>query len=180
MSFVEELHWFPMRITYHRELKIKSCLDNLKIENFLPMRYEMIETAKGSKRKLVPAIHNLIFVHSSQNTITSLKMGKKEFDPMRYMTKKDLNGTHEIIHVPDRQMENFIRVASTQDDTVFFLDPSDYLSKIGKKVRIVAGPFKDVEGVVKRIKKNKSIVVQIEGVAAVAIAFVPANSLIFI
>lgn len=169
-----------MRVTYHRELKIKNCLDSLEIDNFLPMRYEMVETAKGPKRKLVPAIHNLIFVHSSQNAITDLKMGRREFEPMRYMTKKDKNGAHEIIHVPDRQMDNFIKVASTQDDTVFFLDPGDYLNKIGKQVRIIAGPFKDVEGVVKRIKKNKSIVVQIEGVAAVAIAFVPANHLMLI
>lgn len=144
------------------------------------MRYEMIETTQGSKRKLVPAIHNLIFVHSSQNTITGLKMGKREFEPLRYITKKIENGSHEIIHVPDRQMENFIKVASTQDDSIFFLDPGDYINKIGKQVRIIAGPFKDVEGVVKRIKKNKSIVVQIEGVAAVAIAFVPANYLMLI
>jgi transcription antitermination factor NusG len=47
-------------------------------------------------------------------------------------------------------------------------------------VRITGGPFKDVEGVVKRIKKNKSVVVQIEGIAAVAIAFVPANYLTLI
>ena len=177
MSFSEELLWYPMRVTYHRELKIKQHLDSLEIENFLPMRYEMVETASGSKRKLVPALHNLIFVHSSQNTITDLKMGKREFEPLRYMTKQTERGTREIIHVPDRQMESFIKVASVQDDSVFYLDPSEYINKIGRRVKIVEGPFKDVEGVIKRIKKNKSVVVQIEGVAAVAIAFVPANYL---
>lgn len=169
-----------MRVTYHRELKIKQCLEGLEIENFLPMHYEMIETASGSKRKLVPAIHNLIFVHSCQKEITDLKMRKKEFEPMRYMTKRMSDGSREIIYVPDRQMESFIKVASAQDDSVFFLDPGEYISKIGKQVKITAGPFKDVEGVIKRIKKNKSVVVQIEGVAAVAIAFVPANHLMLI
>ena len=180
MSFSEEPHWFPMRVTYHREVKIKHHLDGLDIENFLPMHYEIVETVKGNRRQLVPAIHNLIFIHSSQNTITELKMVKKEFEPLRYMTKPTEQGTREIIHVPDRQMENFIKVASVQDDSIFYLDPSEYINKIGKRVRITAGPFKDVEGMIKRIKKNKSVVVQIEGVAAVAIAFVPANFLMLI
>lgn len=177
MSSPEELLWYPMRVTYHRELKIKQHLDLLEIENFLPMRYEMVETASGSKRRLVPAIHNLIFVHSSQSIITELKMSKRELEPLRYMTKQIAKGEREIIHVPDRQMESFIKVASVQDNSIFYLDPSEYINKIGRRVKIVAGPFKDVEGVIKRIKKNKSVVVQIEGVAAVAIAFVPANYL---
>lgn len=180
MAFPDEIHWFPMRVTYHRELKIKNCLDSMKIENFLPMRYEMVETGSGPKRKLVPAIHNLVFVHASQILITELKTGKRELEPMRYMTKRAENGSRVIIHVPDRQMDNFMKVASCRNDSIFFLNPSDYINKIGKHVKITAGPFKDVEGVIKRIKKNKSVVVQIEGVTAVAIAFVPANQLMLI
>ena len=57
------MHWFPMRITYHREMKIKALLDEFGIENFLPMHWEVIETKTGGrKRMLLPAIHNLIFV----------------------------------------------------------------------------------------------------------------------
>ena len=155
MPFSEEPHWFPMRVTYHRELKIKNSLDSLEVENFLPMRYEMVETPKGPKRKLVPAIHNLIFIHSSQIHITELKMGKKELEPLRYMTKTNMDGVREIIHVPDSQMESFIKVASVHDNSIFYLDSSEFINKIGKKVRIISGQFKGVDGVIKRIKKNK-------------------------
>jgi transcription antitermination factor NusG len=83
-----------------------------------------------------------------------------------------------VMTVPDREMENFIRVTSSIDDNcVFFLDNGDYLNKLGKRVRITAGRFKDVIGVVKRIKKNRHVVVQIEGIAAVAITFVPSEFL---
>ncbi len=180
MPSTEDILWFPMRVTYHRELKIKTHLDNLGIENFLPMRYEKVETNKGHKIKLVPAIHNLIFIHSSQQIITGLKMEKSEFEPLRYMIKHHNHEAFEIIHVPDKQMNDFIRVSSIHDDSVFYLNPNGFINKIGKRVRITGGPFKDVEGVVKRIKKNKSVVVQIEGIAAVAIAFVPANYLTLI
>lgn len=70
-------------------------------------------------------------------------------------------------------MDNFLRVATIQDESVMFLENNDFINKIGKKVRITAGFFKDVEGEIKRIKKNKYVVVQIKGVAAVAITYVP-------
>ena len=74
-------------------------------------------------------------------------------------------------------MENFMRVASAESDNVIFLDYKDFIGKEGKRVRINEGTFAGVEGVIKRIKKNTHVVVQIEGVAAVAIAFVPSSYL---
>ena len=35
--------WFPMRVTYQREMKVKAELDRLGIENFVPMRYKVME-----------------------------------------------------------------------------------------------------------------------------------------
>ena len=84
----EEIHWFPMRITYNREMKIKGLLDELNIENFIPLRNVYINTRNGKKKKLVPAIRNLIFVRSSQAILTGLKMNMAGFEPMRYITKK--------------------------------------------------------------------------------------------
>ena len=43
---------------------------------------------------------------------------------------------------------------------------------------MVEGDFAGVEGTIKRVKKNKCVVVQIENVAAVAIAFLPAAFLL--
>lgn len=154
---------------------LKSCLDNLGIECFVPMKYEMKEGDMASKERLVPAIHNLIFVHSTQETITGLKMGKRDFAPLRYMMQHCDNGETKIMTVPDREMDNFIKAASIQDSSLFFADDSDYFSKIGRMVRITAGQFKDVVGVVKRIKKNRCVVVRIQGIAAVVIANVPSH-----
>ena len=174
----EEIHWFPMRITYNREMKIKGLLDELNIENFLPMRSEYVNTRNGKKKRLIPAIRNLIFVRSSQEILTGLKMSMTGFEPMRYITKKSLvNGQHEIIHVPDKQMSDFIKVASSPDNQHFVLDNNDFINKVGKRVEITEGYFAGVEGVIKRIKRNKHVVVQIEGIAAVAVTFVPVNCL---
>ena len=178
--------WFPMRVTYNRELKVKEALDVLGIENFLPMHYEVVDNSQGRQLKLVPAIHNLLFIRSGFDTLTNLKHTRQEFEPLRFMTRpqtKELRTlrqqvTTEILRVPDRQMENFMRVASIEDDRVMFLDFNDFIASPGRRVKVTEGFFAGVEGTVKRIKNNRHVVVQIEGVAAVAIAYVPTRCLI--
>ena len=174
-----ERAWYPMRVTYGREVKVKEALDNLGIENFLPMHYELVDPGDGNKKRmLVPAIHNLIFIHDSREDITLLKTTRREFQPLRYITKHFAESVADnILTVPDTQMRNFMRVASVQDDSVMFLDNSDYLNRVGRRVLITEGYFAGVEGVVKRIKKNKHVVVQLEGLAAVAVTYVPASCL---
>lgn len=176
MESSEVIRWYPMRVTYHRELRIKEQLDALGVDNFVPMHYDLSDSSDGPRKTLVPAIHNLIFVHASQKALTHLKMHRKEFEPMRYMMRTSSDGHKELLYVPDRQMEDFMRVASAQDASVIFLDVRDN-SNMGRRVRITVGRFKGVEGVIKRIKKNKYFLIQIDGVAAVAITYVPADCL---
>lgn len=165
--------WFPMRVTYNREMKVKENLDRCGIECFLPMCRSIEGEGVQTHGKLIPAIHNLIFVHSSRETITGLKMHNSVFSALRYIICKH-GDRNEVLTVRDKEMDDFIRVASVNDNSVFYLDGS---SHNGQKVRITAGRFKDVVGIVKRIKRNRHVVVQIEGVAAVAITYIPAEFL---
>lgn len=92
-----------MRVTYHRELAVKTELDALGIENFVPMRYEVRQKNGERKRVLVPAIHNLIFIHSTQETLTELKNTRRELSPLRYIMRRLIGEERsEIIVVPDR------------------------------------------------------------------------------
>ena len=76
--------------------------------------------------------------------------------------------------VKDRQMENFMRVASMTDNSVMFLNDECVIGKEGKHVQIMGGVFEGVKGVIRRVKRCKRVVVELEGIASVAIAFVPA------
>jgi transcription antitermination factor NusG len=106
-----------------------------------------------------------------------MKMPRRELAPLRYIMQPMLGADkyteRPIVVVPDKQMEDFIRVASVTDDRVFYMENLDFVGKPGQRVKVVEGEFAGVEGVVKRVKKNKCVVVQIENVAAVAIAFIP-------
>ena len=173
--------WFPMRVTYQREMKVKAELDRLGIENFLPMRYKVVESQSDGdaelRRELVPAINNLIFVRSTQERVSELKQTNEVLEPLRYMMDRTASLEHAIMTVADREMENFMRVASRTDDSVMFLDEETVVGKEGKRVEIMGGVFEGVTGVIRRVKRCKRVVVEIEGVASVAIAYVPAGVL---
>lgn len=166
--------WFPMRVTYSRELKVKAELDRLGIENFLPMTYRLADAdTEHPRRELVPAINNLIFVRSSKSRISSLK-STELLQPLRYIMDRTAKEEHTIMTVPDAQMQNFMRVASRTDDSVLFLNDETVVGKEGKRVLITGGVFDGITGVIRRVKRCKRVVVELEGIASVAIAFVPA------
>ena len=176
--------WFPMRVTYQREMKVKAELDRLGIECFVPMRYKVVELPLDKlrvrnggdtelRRELVPAINNLIFVRSTQERISGLKASNEVLEPLRYMMDRTASRENAFMTVGDREMENFMRVASRTDDSVMFLDEETLVGKEGKRVEIMGGAFEGVTGVIRRVKRCKRVVVEIDGVASVAIAFVP-------
>ena len=167
--------WFPMRVTYQREMKVKAELDRLGIENFIPMTYRVVVAdTDNPRRELVPAISNLIFVRSTQERLSELKQSNEVLEPLRYMMDHTASREHAIMTVVDKEMENFIRVASRTDDSVMFLDADTVVGKEGKRVEIMGGVFEGVSGVIRRVKRCKRVVVELEGIASVAIAFVPA------
>ena len=170
--------WFPMRVTYQREMKVKAELDRLGIENFVPMRYRVVDADKDNPhRELMPAISNLIFVRSTQERVSELKQSNEVLEPLRYMMDRTASREHAIMTVGDKEMENFMRVASRTDDSVMFLNEETVVGKEGKRVEIMGGTFKGVKGVIRRVKRCKRVVVELEGIASVAIAFVPASLL---
>ena len=167
--------WFPMRVTYSREMKVKGELERLEIENFVPMTYKVADAdTDHPHRELVPAINNLIFVRSTQEVLSRLKLSNDVLEPLRYMIDLTNGDDPVIMTVSDREMENFMLVASRTDDSVMFLDENSVVGKEGKRVLITGGAFEGVTGLIRRVKRCKRVVVELEGIASVAIAFVPA------
>ena len=79
----------------------------------------------------------------------------------------------DLVVVPDKELEIFRIVTSAGSTGLQFLgeDPSVYQQ--GDKVRVTDGPFRGAEGYIKRIKKDRRLVVTISGVAAIATSFIP-------
>lgn len=161
--------WFPMRVPYSREIKLKAILDARCIESFIPMQRITTKQDGRIKHKYTPAIHNLIFINSSKSVIDQIKQEIESTTPMRFIMDKSNN---KPIIIPQKQMEDFVRVSNGYQDELIYLNDTDLSMKKGERVRINQGVFEGVEGKILRIKGNKRVVVSIEGIAAVAIMFV--------
>lgn len=157
--------WFAMRATYKREFMTQEYLQGKGIEVFLPLKKE-IKVIRGIIRKVtVPAINSLIFVKAQKEVLQQAKMG---VEYLQYLTRKD-EGRNVPIVVPERQMEQFIKVV--QDDTIdkTYFSPDEVNFSVGTKVRVHGGPFDGLEGVLVKIKgkRKKQFFVEIEGIIAV-------------
>lgn len=165
----QSLQWHAVRVTYSRELALKALLDDEKIENFIPMRYEYIVKNGRRVRKLVPAVHNLVFIRSTRKCIDALKDKAGISVPIRYIMNREHNCP---IIIPDAQMRSFILVAGNYDEAVLYVEPAELQLVKGQKVRIIGGIFEGVVGEFVRIRRDRRVVVNIEGVMAVATTFI--------
>lgn len=169
MSTSTDLFWYALRITYSRELALKEHLDAAHIENFIPMRYEFIVKNERRIRKLVPAVHNLVFVRTSRSCIDQLKESLGGSLPVRYIMDRELR---QPIIVPEVQMRSFMAVAGSYEQQLVYLEPTSLTFRKGERVRVVGGIFEGVEGEFIRVKNDRRVVVSIQGVMSVATTYI--------
>ena len=160
--------WYALRVTYARELKVKQYFDEKDIESYVPMR--MVERRFFGKRRkrLVPAIHNLIFVHIERSRMKEIKSTTDM--PIRYIMDKE---SKSPVVIPDRQMHDFMAVAQSGNEHVEFISPDAISIRNGELVRVIDGPFKGVEGEYIRYKGHSKVAISIRNVLSVLTAYVP-------
>lgn len=172
---VEQPFWYVLRITYQRELRVKEQLDKMGIQNFVPTRRVRRRTAQGQFCYVTEAaLHNYVFVKTTRVVLRQLKT--ELILGLRYVMR-DIDGRRLLLVVPEEQMQSFIAVAGNTEEHILFLSVDEIDLKKGEKVRILGGPFAGVVGTFMRITKKheKRVVVQIEGLVAVATTALPAS-----
>ena len=163
------IRWFAMRVTYRRNKPACELLEREGVEYFIPMRHELVRSGGKRRRVLVPVVRSLLFVHARPSRIRAVK---ERAEYLQYM----MNGrTGEKIVVPEAQMRRFIAVAGSYDEQLLWLDPCELNLSKGTRVRVTGGPFEGQEGVFLKVKgaRDRRVVIEIQGVIAVAMATLP-------
>ena len=159
----EKKVWYAIRVTYNRELKVKAELDARGIVNFVPMQYRREERKGVMVNRLVPSVHNLIFINITPSGMREYR--ETTAMPIRYIMDRE---HHKPITVPNHEMENFIKVAGTYKEDLIYLNPEPGDFSEGERVRIIGGEFEGAEGIFMRIKRDRRVLINIPGVVAVA------------
>ena len=165
--------WYAMRVTYGRELKIQEAM-NGKFETFIPKCYKTVERFGKRQYDLTLCIAHLLNLYVSRKQIEAewKKKKKKKDDKKSHLLSFIKNHIDEPIFVPDKQMEDFIRVSNLPAEELIPLDIREGESLTGQRVKVIDGPLVGIEGFIKRIEGNKRVVVGIDNFCYTALNFI--------
>ncbi len=144
--------WFPARVRFGQEIKIKETLDRLGIESFIPTELRKNYRGKAKPHPVIPA---LVFIHSTKKQATDLRVVDNL--PLSYLFDA---AAHRMMVVPDKQMEDFQRVLDLSMQEGGLVNTS---VEPGARVVVVRGPLRGVEGFVTQTNGKYYVVVSLLG-----------------
>ena len=162
------LHWYALKVFYNRVVYLKSLLEPAGVETYLPVH--TVEEFDGGRLlyKEVQLIPSLLFVRCAEAWLMKFKHDHNE--DFMYYTEA---GTNKPGPIRDSEMRSFILVTSAdagRNVKYFGADAPQYHT--GDRVRVTDGIYKGAEGYIKRIKKDRKLVVAVTGVAVVAVSYI--------
>ena len=149
----EEVRWYVLTAVYRKEIKVRDDIRRLGLDGYIPMKYELMTIGYRKERKLVPAINQLVFVHSTKSAIEDYIEHTKEIVYFRTSGRK---GHREVLVVPDQDMENFIRVTQQVEEKLSYYRPEEIKLNVGDRIRVHGGVFDGVEGTLVRLPGKRS------------------------
>ncbi len=157
----EQYCWYPMYVKYRKELSVQAALNDNQFRTFIPMETYYVKRGSKVKGEQRPAIHNLIFVYSFKQRISWMKMYNRACEPLQYMSRHLLDGTTELITVPQRAMDNIIKAATADDPHGLrtYTDRPLAITDLDKPIKFTNGAFKGIEGIIKRIDGNRAMII---------------------
>ncbi len=160
--------WMPVRTFYNKELLLAGFLSDEHIEHFIPMAYELCDAGTDGvecRRCLVPAIHNLVFIHHPYDRQWCIDFQQRSPVAFHYL-KNDREGTAFSV-VPHREMEIFMRACDPAIEGTRFIDPRLLREKKRVRVRVVRpGILFGIEGDFVRFGGRHYIAIRVSGSAA--------------
>lgn len=153
--------WFAVRTFYCKEESVARYLSSHGIEHFIPQRYQEEVTLNGErKRKLVPAVHNLLFIKS---TISEKEMKDIISQcPVSVSIIKNQE-TKKYYQIPNSQMVEFRAICDPNYKDTLYVDQEVAEARVGEEVRVVRGQFTGLKGKLVRYKNRSYVVIVLAG-----------------
>ena len=184
-----QTNWYAIRVFNNRIFRIKEEAEQNGAKTYMAVktvRTPATGTTTGANpettacSRTVQLAPSLLFVRTTPDALKAFK--QDHFTELMIYRRAD---STEPAPIPEEEMRMFILVTSATDGTDVDLlgesllgpDPKVFDFKPGEKVRVTEGPFKGAEGVIKRIKKDRKLLVAVQGVVVVAISNIPARFL---
>lgn len=160
------MHWYALRTS--KPHLTQDRLNLRHIETYLPLEIRIRQD--GSERR-TPVIPKLLFMRTDPETALELELeSHNEVSdlPSIWIYRYEPGGEIQPIREEEIRLFRLLTADETMRCEIYHKEEF----KIGDRLRVVAGPFAGYEGYARRIRKNKHIVVEIEGLCAIALPFI--------
>jgi transcription antitermination factor NusG len=131
------------------------------IHKTLRYSYKDEERQQGVKKTLKQSVSGLVFL---QGTVNDLQEFLADHFPKFHLVNDRSLG--RPVSIKDSIMQPFMNVMKTHPEQVTFLrDDFEKFAKDHVKLRVLSGPFKDYEGYIVRIDRDRQLVFDFGGLA---------------
>jgi len=147
---IEELnpHWYAVYVRSRYEKKVHQWLEEKELTSFLPLLETMRQWSDRKKKVYEPLFRGYVFVNidmkhehvkvlETEGVVKFIGIGRNP----SVISERDIEWLRTLVREPDALHQT----VSTMP--------------VGRKVRVLAGPFKDLEGiVVKRGREDRMVI----------------------
>lgn len=162
--------WFVMRDLTRPNAKLPAykMLEKMKIDFFTPMVHKLIIVKGKREDREVPFMHDLIFVHDTQEVIDPIVESIHTFQ-YRFLKQR------RPMTVRDADMERFIKAVESSENPKFYRPDEITQDMLNRKIRIIGGQLDGYEGMLLTLRgsKVKRLLVELPTLLAAAVEVQP-------
>lgn len=139
-----EKHWYVVYTKSNCEKKVSGLLSKHHIDNYCPLNKTMRQWADRKKMILMPLFASYVFVHITQDALHMVRQSSSDIINFVYWLGKPAIVRHEEIDLIKQFLDKHMEVKLEKKPL-----------HINDKVKVLTGPFIDMEGNIKSIEHNK-------------------------
>ncbi len=163
---MDESRWYAIKT--RQDFKAEEVLTPLCEEVFFPKH--VVKSPSGTKRRRA-IIPHVLFIKTTERNALALETAGRSIPglPVRFWIYR-YPDNNDIQIITGSQI-NLLRLLTEEDSArCEIFSKTDF--KTGQRVRVTGGEFQGYEGYVQRVKKNRHVIVKIEGICLVMLPFI--------
>ena len=202
MEDVPQMKWYALKIFFNKLFDVEEYLAERGIDTYIPIQKVLLKGVAHllARKRLAkapdqqdhryivvgpqiflrkPLVNSLLFAHCTDEQLQEVEAYLKERDAnnnVRGYIYKNSDKGYAV--VKDKEMAAFQLVVDEGSKGLeFFADDDISRYATGDRVRVKEGPLRGTEGYIKRIRRDRRLLVVIEGIIAVATIYIPPQNL---
>ena len=146
------IYWYAVYVRSRQEKKVQQLFEQMGIESSLPLIKTTRKWSDRKKKVEIPLFRGYVFVR--------IDIGKDKLNILQTDgVVKFIGIRNKPSRIPDEEI-HWVNLIVEKSDTV----QNEKEIPVGQKVRVIAGPFKGVEGVAMRAGNQSRLVILIESI----------------